>query len=353
MSELERGDFKKVPDQAVIDAYVAVCVARLDGGPAIREARAADLAERHKLLIRLQENAVATSGRSGPPAVGRIPLAAGCYQAREVVDELSAALADSPVVVLSGLGGVGKTQLAADLARRREKAGTLVVWVSAASQESIVDRLAEAGEEYAEAARGDRERAAERFLAWLATTPRRWLVVLDDVSDPEHLRGLRPPVSSPTGRTLITTRLRKAAVAGLGGRPVEIDVFTVDEAERYLSAALRGRLDDDVPGVVADLDRLPLALGQAAAYLLDQNITSGDYRRRFADRTRRLAQLVPPARDNPDEYRATVAATWSLSIEAADAEEPTGLARAVLELASVLGTAIPGWCSAPRPRSTG
>lgn len=273
-----------------------------------------------------------TSSPADAPArvLGRIPPRAGCFRHRALPGP-----ADEALWVLTGMGGVGKTQSAAEYARRRLASGDvdLVVWIAASSRDAIVSRYAEAGVEVAQARADDPELAAELFLGWLETTPRRWLVVLDDLTSPADLTGLRPPAS---GRTVITTRRRDAAVAGLGGRWVEVDVFTEDEADSYLRAALDTRLADDVAGVVADLGRLPLALGQAAAYMLDQDVPCGEYRRRFADRTKRLADLVPAPDALPDEYRRTVAVTWSLSIDAANAQHPTGLAGPVLELAALL-----------------
>jgi hypothetical protein len=78
----------------------------------------------------------------------------------------------------------------------------------------------------------DPERAAVRFLAWAQSTDRRWLIVLDDVSDPAHLNGtdgrgdLWPP-ARPNGRTVVTTRRRDAA---LPGHLIDVGLFTKGEA---------------------------------------------------------------------------------------------------------------------------
>ncbi|MEU8004406.1 hypothetical protein AB0B66_24890 [Catellatospora sp. NPDC049111] len=93
---------------------------------------------------------------------------------------------------------------------------------------------------------------------------------------------------------------------------------------------------DDIGGVAADLGYLPLALAQAAAYMIDREITCSTYRVRLADRRRSLEHFLPEPESLPDEHRATVAATWSLSIEHADTLRPAGLARPVLRLASLL-----------------
>ncbi|MFE9112265.1 tetratricopeptide repeat protein [Streptomyces collinus] len=252
--------------------------------------------------------------------------------------------------VLSGTGGVGKTQLAAHHARTAWQAGAvdLLVWVTATSREAVLGAYSEAAVTVTDpddpqgAGLDDPERAAVRFLAWAQTTDRRWLIVLDDVSDPAHLNGtdgrsdLWPP-ARPNGRTVVTTRRRDAA---LPGHLIDVGLFTKDEAVDYLRAKLAAQGRHDDPGQVKELARdlgyLPLALAQAVTYLLDLHLDCATYRVRLADRARTLPDLVPEDSGLPDAHRATVAATWSLSIEHADRLRPTGLARPMLHLVALL-----------------
>lgn len=84
---------------------------------------------------------------------------------------------------------------------------------------------------------------------------------------------------------------------------------------------------------------MPLALAQAAAFIADKPLlTVAGCRDRLADRGKTLAEVVPGPGRLPDEHRATVAATRSVSIERA-AITPAGLARPLLELASLLDPA--------------
>jgi tetratricopeptide (TPR) repeat protein len=281
-----------------------------------------------------------------PHRVGRIPDLADAYQHRKVADEVASALSTANTVVttqvLTGLGGVGKTQIASYVAREALQGHTvdLLVWVPASSRNAIVDRYAEAANDVTSAEMGNAEQAAQRFLAWLDGVDLRWLVVLDDITEPADLRGLWPP-STRTGRTIVTTRRKDAVLLESGRRLVEVNVFSENEADRYLSEKLRRR-----PGALTqsdllpeDLGWLPLALSQAAAYIVDRDIDCATYRTRFADRSRTLGQLEPETSVIPDGYHATIAVTWSLSIEAADRLTPTHLAKPVLSLLSVLDAA--------------
>ncbi|MCC3768211.1 tetratricopeptide repeat protein [Streptomyces sp. UNOC14_S4] len=279
---------------------------------------------------------------SWPHQVGLIPPAARSFQHRAEAERLRAKVDGGGTAVLTqlltGMGGVGKTQLAADYARTAWDDGLdVLVWVTASGRSPIVGAYAQAGVELCRADPNDPEKAARSFLAWLApkaaTSPCRWLIVLDDVSDPDDLRGLRPP-DSPHGRTLITTRRRDAALAA--DSRVDVGLFTQDEALAYLTASLTGHGEstDDLAALAHDVGYLPLGLSQAAAYLIDTGESVAAYRDLLADRTTALADATPDAL--PDDQALPLAAAWSLSIERADNLRPVGLARPMLQLAAFL-----------------
>ncbi|MDX3538484.1 tetratricopeptide repeat protein [Streptomyces sp. MB09-01] len=287
---------------------------------------------------------------SWPHQVGVIPRRADCFQLRHAADQVGAALADGDTAVLvgqvlAGAGGVGKTQLAADHARRAWHSGAaeLLIWITASTRTAIMSGYAQAAAEVLPVPPENPEDAARAFLAWLepraTATPRRWLIVLDDVSAPADLSGLWPP-DSPHGATVVTTRRRDAALSGPGRRQVPVGMFTPDEATSYLRAALaerdRHEPDQHLAHLAADLGHLPLALSQAAAYLIDAELDCATYRRRLADHTRRLADLLPDTDALPDDQTTSTAAAWSLSIDRADRLRPAGLARPMLEVAAML-----------------
>ncbi|MFE0156711.1 tetratricopeptide repeat protein, partial [Nonomuraea sp. NPDC059007] len=272
--------------------------------------------------------------------VGRVPQEADCFQEREVAGRVRAAAAEDGTVVLcqvlAGMGGVGKTQLAAAYARRARAEGVKVlVWASASSRPPVIDAYAEAAVKLGLAGPEDPGQAAEAFLVWAETTTVSWLVVLDDLHDPGDLRDLWPP-ACPAGTSLVTTRRRDAAVTGAGRRLLQVDLYTPAEARSYLQDKLGALAEgqEQVDALAGDLGRLPLALAQAAAYMLDQQIGCARYRRLLAGRL--LAHTVPESGGLPDNHQRIVTATWELSIEQADRARPAGLARPLLRLTSVL-----------------
>lgn len=172
---------------------------------------------------------------------GQVPQQADCFQARAVADQLERAAPDGPAGachVLAGMGGVGKTQLAAAYARHCWQEGVhVVVWSTAATRAGIIDAYATSAVKLGIGKDEDPERAAGEFLLWAETTPLSWLVVLDDIQDPADLRGLWPP-GSGSGRVVATTRRRDAALAGAQRHVIAVEVFTPTEAEAFLAAKL-------------------------------------------------------------------------------------------------------------------
>ncbi|MFD0205401.1 MULTISPECIES: tetratricopeptide repeat protein [Saccharothrix] len=269
----------------------------------------------------------AATGVRWPVRVGTVPMVADCYQERAVGE----GLADTATTVITGMGGVGKTQVAARHVRASwtDPAVDLAVWITAVDRDAIVAGYAQAARAIGRAARDDDPAAAAPALVnWLATTDRRWVVVLDDVQDPGHVHGLWPPGG---GRTIVTTRRRDAALRRTDRRIVEVDPYTTAESMAYLrSKVARPDLLDGAADLVAEMGGLPLALAQAAAFVQDVEITCAEYVRQF----RAGRDVAPDAL--PDEHRHTVDRTWALSVERADELAPVGVARPLLELLSFL-----------------
>ncbi|WP_299542173.1 tetratricopeptide repeat protein, partial [uncultured Streptomyces sp.] len=288
---------------------------------------------------------------SWPLEIGAVPSLASAFQPRAALrEQVDAARAQGSSAVLtqvlSGGGGVGKSQLAAAYAGEALHGGTdLVLWAPAVEVQQVITLYAQAASLVAApGATGENpETDARALLAWLATTSRRWLVVLDDITDPTGMGPWWPASRSGTGWVLATTRLHDAALTGNGRKRVRVDVYTPDEAAAYLRTRLTDDdaghlLDDTLDDLAAALGHLPLALGHAAAYMLNQDLTSAQYLALFNDSSRRLEHVLPKTAD-AEGYGRQIATTLLLSLDAAQHTEPTGLARPALQLAAHLDPA--------------
>ncbi|RKS08492.1 tetratricopeptide (TPR) repeat protein [Nocardiopsis sp. Huas11] len=290
-----------------------------------------------------------------PVRVGTIPEEAAHYQHRDVADHLNTALNSFGTVVLrqvlSGTGGVGKTQLAACHARTlreitdADQRVDILVWAGASTREQITSDYTQAARHLYTTVPEDPEDAARLFLAWLSDPNkhqnRRWLIVWDDLTDPARVQDLWPPRDQPHGRVLVTTRRRDHSLTVQGRHLLDVDVYTPGEARAFLNQAL------DAAGIAHttaqrdtlahDLGRLPLALGQAVTYMAELGLGCDDYLQVFHNRMNTLDQVFPDW-----EHPTPLAATWELSLTQADTFQPKGTARRLMGLIALLdGTGIP------------
>jgi tetratricopeptide (TPR) repeat protein len=168
------------------------------------------------------------------------------------------------VVASTGLGGLGKTQLAVELAHRygRYFAGG-VFWLSFASADEIPLQVA------ACAAPGFQTRPLEERVrrvkdAWQSATPR--LLVFDNCEEEALLDAWRPP--SGGCRVLVTSR-RSYWSPTLGVAALPLDLLPRADSVALLRR-YRPDLAADDPGldaIAAELGDLPLALHLAGSYL--------------------------------------------------------------------------------------
>jgi tetratricopeptide (TPR) repeat protein len=265
---------------------------------------------------------------------------------------------------LSASGGEGKTQLAAALAHQLwdSRAVDLLTWVKASNRNAILTGYALTLAELGAADPGDDlPTAAQRFLAWLSRTERRWLVVLDDLADPADLEGLWP--AGTDGRVVVTAR-QDGTLAAPNRRIAPVPAFSTREALAYLSARLAtdpGQRTEALD-LAHDLDCQPLGLAHATAALICTGASCRDYRGWYHDRKRRMSGTSVPPGSGLDaaglagpsgpgssvpglDYAALghTGVTWSLAMDLADQIPPADFARPALVLAALLDPAgIPG-----------
>lgn len=179
--------------------------------------------------------------------------------------------------VIHGLGGIGKTELARQYATINRDCYRLRWWITAESAEQIQDGLTALAERLhplvALALTG--EQAADWARGWLQAH-KGWLLVLDNVEDPAHVRDLLGQLY--TGHILITTRRTVRWPAGVQPIPLPL----LDEhaaAELITKVGERDRPEDQpaVEKIAKELGCLPLALEQAGAYIRESQISPDEY----------------------------------------------------------------------------
>ncbi|MGW1887391.1 FxSxx-COOH system tetratricopeptide repeat protein [Streptomyces sp. NPDC001970] len=215
------------------------------------------------------------------------------------------------LLVLHGLGGVGKTSVAVEYARRHQDSYGLV-WQLRAEDPAVLSA------DYGQLADAlslrnpqDTSDPCVRVHAALAARTDRWLLLLDNVTDERAIRNMLPPAGD--GDILLTTR------SALWPESVELEVPVLDRsaAADYLIAH-SGDLDQAAALALADeLGALPLALAQAASYIAATRRTLHWYHTQL--RSKRAAML---RRGTPWGYESCVASTWELSLRQLQRTEP-------------------------------
>jgi tetratricopeptide (TPR) repeat protein len=267
------------------------------------------------------------------PVVGDIPQGSLILEPRpDLLAELGQATRGGPTVhALTGMPGVGKTQLAAGYARARLAEGwRLVAWVNAESTRTLLAGLAAiadtAGLSEGGTGRDSRDlgRAVRRRLE---ADGDRCLVVFDNASD---LDALRPFVPAGTAQVLITSDRQQVASLGTS---VPVDGFTADEALAFL--ARRTGLTDGAgaAALAIEVAHLPLALAQAAAVIAGQCLTYDTYVERL--RALPVEEYLPAEKAYPHGTARAVL----LSLDAVRAEDKAGACTGVMEIMAVLSAA--------------
>ena len=176
----------------------------------------------------------------GPVVAGNVPQAPPAYRPRE--DLMAGLRAAGPGVsvvrAVTGMRGVGKTQLAAAYARECIDAGwRLVAWVNAGRHSRPPQRP---GRGRRPAGHGPTGRALEtvgvEVRNRLEADGDRCLIVFDNVTDPDELR----PYLPAAGQAQVVITSTDTSTSSLGS-PVPVDVFTATESLRLPGRAHRRR----------------------------------------------------------------------------------------------------------------
>ncbi|NEB36899.1 BTAD domain-containing putative transcriptional regulator [Streptomyces sp. SID14515] len=243
------------------------------------------------------------------------------------------------IVAIDGMGGSGKTALAARAAWQLAEwypDGQLFIDLRgftpgqeplspSAAHEALLAMAGVSGTELPATAAG-------RAALWQSVTRRRRLVVvLDNAADSEQVRSLIP--SSPHCLTLITSRPRLVDLDAVEWLSLDVlpEQDGIELIKRIVGAGRVDREPDAVIELVRLCGRLPLAIRIAAGRL--RNRTNWTVRRlveRLNDDARRLAELSSGGR--------SVAGVLRLSYDSMPPEQRTGLRLLSLHPGRVIGT---------------
>jgi tetratricopeptide (TPR) repeat protein len=256
-----------------------------------------------------------------------IPVPVDSFTGREAeIDKVRALLTRAPagesvsVVALTGLPGVGKSQVARAYGaqfRRQYRYGWQLPAVSPEAMRPtlglIAQQLSPTGAISADTGQLPLDGLLAQVHQALATR-RRWLLVFDNAAGASQLLPFLP--SAGRGHVLITTRdarwPEQAAPRQVQHLPVAL--LTLEAAIDLLVTRSRDPDQQAAKALAEELGRLPLALEQAAIYVAGHDeITLAAYADRVRDRVREYREELL-AKGEPLGHE-TVAVTFSLVME--------------------------------------
>jgi tetratricopeptide (TPR) repeat protein len=221
----------------------------------------------------------------------------------------------APIQVVTGLGGVGKTQIAVEYAYRFASDYELV-WLLRAEEltKLTIDYTALASKlELREKDASEQLNAEERASAivgsvrdWLSQNGG-WLLIFDNAPGPTDVRDYLP--QGATGHVIVTSR--NANWQGMSALPVE-SMKPEESVNFLLSRTKKDRKDNEEAAsrLAEALGSLPLALEQAGAYIEETGCSIEAYLDLFRIYSKKL--MTHEAGSN---YQETVATTWKVSFE--------------------------------------
>ena len=238
-------------------------------------------------------------------------------------------------IALFGMGGIGKTQAALEFVYRSQIFYNRIYWISAVTQESLLDGYQKMGKRANIPLAPDSKpiSIAEQVLSWLKRTPN-WLLVVDNLDDIDVLStdnidesnivDMLLPQSGPGQHTLITTRNPNAD--HIPAHALEVPLFEESDSVDLLSTlsdipiSPKSEEEKAAQQIAKELGNLPLAISQAGAYIKQISGSFVNYIKHYTEYRSLVNAWIPKG---PQSYPHSVATTWIMSFNEIRKHNPT------------------------------
>ncbi|KAL8386861.1 hypothetical protein RB595_010336 [Gaeumannomyces hyphopodioides] len=239
-------------------------------------------------------------------------------------------------VALCGLGGIGKSQLAIELAYQisERRPNSWIFWIHAATQARVEEGFRNIADTVKLPGRNAPDANIPQLVhSWLSQNRNgRWTIVLDSADDSDTLCQTRGDgkgkslasylPQSPSGSIVITTRNRDLGFKLTGSYKdiIQIGPMGAAEALRLLKNRLGPlRNPETAKKLAEELDCVPLAISQAAAYIQATPTSSvekylADFRSNDSKRSRLLRHDAAEFRRDGAASNA-ILTTWQISFD--------------------------------------
>ena len=266
-----------------------------------------------------------------------------------VMQEIERMVSSESRVVIAGMGGVGKSQIAIEYCHRyhEQYPDAHVLWQHVSTFERALNGWSQMARQLkvpgCDESGADFLQLTKDYLS--DKNHGRWLLVLDNADNADILFDMRAESSSgtylaknlvsslpqsETGTIIVTTRDRRVGEKLLAKNKykiIQLSLLTVEEALRLL----RSRLSEDdwdegnAKKLVSNLEFLPLAITQAAAFISQNSISIAEYLGFVQADEQEIKELLDEdlydvRRDQ--DVQTTVLRTWKLSFDIIKKQKP-------------------------------
>jgi cellulose biosynthesis protein BcsQ len=273
--------------------------------------------------------------RSRPEVRSLMPARNPAFTGRTaILDQLREDLrlggTETPIQVLHGLGGVGKTQIALEYAYRFISDYDVIWWVPSEDFALAQQRLAELGGPL-RVQTADAEETVRAVVQRLERGEpyRRALVIFDNVEATRRDEVLPLLPQAGAAHVLITTHDRNLATAAPGMKAVDVSAFTRAESVEHLRRQVPALTVDECDRLAETVGDLPLFVAMAAAWLKETAIPVASY----IDQLRHQPEVV--LSESLEDYPRTVSAVWNATIDQLRTRSPAAVR--LLELCAFFG----------------
>ena len=219
-----------------------------------------------------------------------------------------------PRIVLTGMRGCGKSQLASDLAQWCEKQEwSLVAWINAVSRESVKSDLVELAQRLPidRSDEPNRDQIVNRCLDYFnSSNSGDRLIVFDNVKDIDDLIKLVP---RGDGLRLVVTTTNDCGWKNQSWESIKVGVFSREDSIKCLLRITDSEDSEAADAVAQKLGDLPLAIAQAGATACAEDWTLKKYLVRLKYYS--ISRVIKPVRG--DSYTEEVYKALLMAVDAA------------------------------------
>lgn len=237
---------------------------------------------------------------------------------------------ESLITVVSGLGGIGKTQLVREYVNQnKSKYDDNVIWINGDKEKSIIETfraLANDTLNISTIGANGTEKNINSIVqdVYDYFCGKNVLFVYDNVESMDSIRNfllLGPSRPNSQPYVLITSRIQDWHA---GIEVIRLVEWQQSEAIDFVSAIVNTRENvEDIKHLVDDLQCFPLVLRQATSYILHKHDTIRNYRVKYAKQKKQLldSKLF---QNSVSKYTETTFTTWNITIRSIEQDSEFG-----------------------------